>query len=224
MLWSSINFVVKEYAVNYHKVLKKCNLSLLARQSRALKSPQPISKKCIIKGKKKAWPKEYRGVTSIPHFWSWWSFFCDLAGVARRFHFQFETKKAALPSRGVVLKLTSYFVNDHMSGFGILFPYKHVTCSRGLFGLWPVFLSYWARWKGMKVSPLQSGSYISSHFSMPMRCISMGHPCSEAIKISALTTWPAIKWIENLFLKVHLALFVVEWMRIKHCCFDVWQA
>ena len=37
----------------------------------------------------------------------------------RRFHFQFETKKAALPSRGVVLKLTSYFVNDHMSGFGI---------------------------------------------------------------------------------------------------------
>ena len=142
----------------------------------------------------------------------------------RHFHFQFETKKAALPSRGVVLKLTSYFVNDHMSGFGILFPYKHVTCSRGLFGLWPVFLSYWARWKGMKVSPLQSGSYISSHFSMPMRCISMGHPCSEAIKISALTTWPAIKWIENLFLKVHLALFVVEWMRIKHCCFDVWQA
>ena len=26
----------------------------------------------------------------------------------------------------------------------------------------------------------------------------MGQPCSEAIKISALTTWPAIKWIENL--------------------------
>ena len=26
------------------------------------------------------------------------------------------------------------------------------------------------------------------------------------------------------YLKVHLALFVVEWMRIKHCCFDVWQA
>ena len=89
----------------------------------------------------------------------------------------------------------------------ILFPYKHVTCSRGLFGLWPVFLSYWARWKGMKVSPLQSGSYISSHFSMPMRCISMGHPCSEAIKISALTTWPAIKWIENLLLESPFSTF-----------------
>ena len=113
----------------------------------------------------------------------------------RRFHFQFETKKAALPSRGVVLKswppISSTIIC--LASEWILFPYKHVTCSRGLFGLWPVFLSYWARWKGMKVSPLQSGSYISSHFSMPMRCISMGHPCSEAIKISALTTWPAIK-------------------------------
>ena len=117
-----------------------------------------------------------------------------------RFHFQFVERKKPLPSQGVVFECWPHFSSTRRSyvWFGILFPYKHdrilnlVTCSRGLFGLCPVFLSYWARWKGMKVSPLQSGSYISSHFSMPMRCISMGHPCSEAIKISALTTWPAI--------------------------------
>ena len=117
-----------------------------------------------------------------------------------RFHFQFVEKN--------LCQAKAWFLNadlifrqrgDHMSGSGFCFLINTtesgmnlVTCSRGLFGLCPVFLSYWARWKGMKVSPLQSGSYISSHFSMPMRCISMGHPCSEAIKISALTTWPAI--------------------------------
>ena len=88
--------------------LKKCNLSLeLARQSRALKSPQPISKKCIIKGKKKAWPKEYRGVTSIPHFWSWWSFFCDLAVSI----FNLWKKNLCQAKAWFCIELTSFFVN-----------------------------------------------------------------------------------------------------------------
>lgn len=64
------------------------------------------------------------------------------------------------------------------------------TCSRGAFGLCPVFLSYIARWNGMYLSPRHSLSYISSHFSMSIRCISMGHPDSDAMTISFVTTCP----------------------------------
>ena len=42
----------------------------------------------------------------------------------------------------------------------------------------------------MKTSPLHSGSYISSHFSMGILCISIGQPNSEALKISELTSCP----------------------------------
>ena len=68
-----------------------------------------------------------------------------------------------------------------------------LTCSLGLLGLCPVLESQCARWKGIKASPLHSLSYMSSHLSMGMLCISMGQPCSLAIKISAETTWPGNK-------------------------------
>lgn len=64
------------------------------------------------------------------------------------------------------------------------------TCSRGAFGLCPVSRSYSARWNGMYRSPRHSLSYISSHFSTSIRCISMGHPDSDAMTISFVTTCP----------------------------------
>ena len=75
------------------------------------------------------------------------------------------------------------------------------TCSRGLFGLCPVLLSYWALWKGMNASPLHSSSYISSHFSIGIRWSSMGQPCSVACRISWLTTWPGKIAFHSHFIK-----------------------
>ena len=62
-------------------------------------------------------------------------------------------------------------------------------CSLGVLGLCPVFLSYPARWNGMNLSPLHSSSYISSHLSIGILCISIGQPDSLAIRISAETTY-----------------------------------
>lgn len=65
-----------------------------------------------------------------------------------------------------------------------------VTCSLGLFGLCPVLWSYQARWNGINFWPVHSASYISSHFSMSILCISIGQPDSLAIKISEETNCP----------------------------------
>ncbi len=70
--------------------------------------------------------------------------------------------------------------------------YLWYTCSRGLFGLCPVLRSYQARWNGMNFFPVHSASYISSHFSISILCISIGQPDSLAIRISEDTSCPAI--------------------------------
>lgn len=74
--------------------------------------------------------------------------------------------------------------------WNLFFGKRIPTCSLGLFGLWPVFLSYAALWKGINLFPSHCLSYISSHFSISMWCISMGHPLSLAITISDVTIWP----------------------------------
>ena len=65
-----------------------------------------------------------------------------------------------------------------------------MTCSRGLLGLCPVLWSYQARWKGMNLWPVHWASYISSHFSISILCISIGQPDSLAIRISDVTSCP----------------------------------
>ena len=70
---------------------------------------------------------------------------------------------------------------------------EYFTCSRGLLGLCPVLWSYQARWKGMNFSPVHSASYISSHFSMSILCISIGQPDSLAIRTSEVNSCPAMQ-------------------------------
>merc|ERR1711962_909813 len=75
-------------------------------------------------------------------------------------------------------------------------------CSRGMFGLCPVLLSYPALWKGINLSPFPSLSYISSPLIMGILCISIGHPASLARRISADTTCPKKVCIAVLFLRL----------------------
>ena len=146
-----------------------------------------------------------------------------------RFHFQFVERKKPLPSQGVVLYRADLIFRqrgDHMSGSGFCFLINTTESRISL----PVLVDYLGSvqcfchielggraWKCPLCNLGRTSRRTSQCLCDASRWDTLARRPSKSPRLPLDLQFRNEFYKVLKLVKVHLALFVVEWMRIKHC-------